>query len=63
MTNYRLAPGTPALKRVNIPMDDVKAEQMYTLDHLINVCGAEGTTDTDSATEKGYDRPGYRGYK
>ena len=63
MTDYRLSPGTPALKRIDIPMDDVKAEQKYSLAHLMGECSAEGTTDTDSVTEGGYDRPGYRGYK
>lgn len=49
MTNYRLSEGTPALKQINIPMDDVKIEQHYSLEEI--VAGDEsGTTDTDKDT-------------
>lgn len=57
--NYRLSEGTPALKQINIPMDDVKAEQYYTLDELM-YGDCSGTTETDSKTDSGRsDRAGY----
>jgi hypothetical protein len=53
MVNYRLSEGTPALKQVNIPMDDCKVEQVYSLEEIMGGDGS-GTTDTDSETHGNY---------
>lgn len=58
MTNYRLSEGTPSLTHVNIPMDDCKVEQYYSLEEIL--MGDEaGTTDTDKETHTNYgNQPG-----
>jgi hypothetical protein len=50
MTDYRVDPSFPASKLVNIPMDDCKVEQVYSLEEIL--AGDEsGTTDTDKNTD------------
>lgn len=49
MTNYRTDPSFPASKVVDIPMDDCKVEQRYSLEEIMGG-DPSGTTDTDSTT-------------
>jgi len=61
MTNYRLSEGTPALKQINIPMDDCKVEQVYSLEEIM-MGDEEGTTDTDYNTHSNYKEGKASGY-
>lgn len=50
MTNYRVDSSFPSSKEIVIPMDDVKVEQVYSLEEMLGG-DPSGTTDTDSKTE------------
>lgn len=50
MTNYRIDPSFPVSTHIEIPIDECKVEQIYSLEEMLGGDEA-GTTDTDSKTE------------